>query len=262
MRDSLKERLSNNEYDRRLYIASDESDNRVKSDVYAQVGVGIAAFKSVLEDATQWCNILMLSVYTKHCQASTDAANATVISVFVGDKDYQSLEGAQVLNFKVTLVNSSDQYFDVILSAPRGPYGTSNYQMRVEGIRQGENETFVHLAYACDYSVLSKIALDAYLATMGAGKVGFTKTMASGKGLERYIGGPRGVLERNAMRYFLAVEAFVLAIRLPPDQQQEAWLNGWFSQAQRYPRQLHDFDLAAYMQVKRREYRRMQDLSR
>ncbi len=260
-RESLSDRLTNNPYDRHLYIESEDLGNRVRSEVFAEVKSGLADFSSVLQNEAQWCNIFLLSVYSKYCQARTEATNGSIVSVYIGDKNYQELDSAQVLNFRFKLIKSSDRYFDVILQSPSGPYGTSNYQMHLEGVSVGENITFVHLTYAYSYNFLSKIAMDAYLATIGSGKVGFTQISGVGDSEKHYIAGARGVLERNAMRYFLAVEAFIAAQNMPANLQQEAWLNNWYSAAQHYPRQLHDFDLQTYLDIKRREFRRMHDLN-
>jgi hypothetical protein len=50
---------------------------------------------------------------------------------------------------------------------------------------------------------MSQIAMQTYLSTSGADKVGFTSE--NGK----LVGGTRGVMERNTMRYFLAIDAYL-----------------------------------------------------
>jgi len=77
-------------------------------------------------------------------------------------------------------------------------------------------------------------------------------------GLPDYIRGVRGVIERNAMRYYLAIDAYLAALAVPPPEQLEERLQGWFASAERYPRQLHEVDRTAYLDMKRREYLRQQ----
>jgi hypothetical protein len=74
----------------------------------------------------------------------------------------------------------------------------------------------------------------------------------------QYIGGVRGMVERNTMRYYLAIEAYLGALAAPPAAQLERRLQAWFDATEKYPRQLRELDRAAYLEMKQREYRRQQ----
>ena len=61
----------------------------------------------------------------------------------------------------------------------------------------------------------------------------------------------RGLMERNLMRYFLAIDA---AAATPAAAAPDAYarrLNDWFASTERYPRQLHEIDLSTYLSYKR-----------
>ena len=73
-----------------------------------------------------------------------------------------------------------------------------------------------------------------------------------------YIGGLRGLVERNTMRYYLAIDACLDAIAVPPADQLEKRLRDWFDATEKYPRQLHETGRDAYLAMKRREYQRRQ----
>jgi len=73
-----------------------------------------------------------------------------------------------------------------------------------------------------------------------------------------YIGGVRGVVERNTMRYYLAIDSFLQFTNAAPTAQLEKRLQAWFTAIERYPRQLHDLDRGAYLEMKRAEYLRQQ----
>ena len=73
-----------------------------------------------------------------------------------------------------------------------------------------------------------------------------------------YIGGVRGVVERNTMRYYLAIDAYLGALSTAPLKQFEKRLQAWFASNEKYPRQLHEVDRATYLDMKRREYLRQQ----
>ena len=100
--------------------------------------------------------------------------------------------------------------------------------------------------------------MQAYLLTAGSEKVGFTRT-ASGSGSQPvYIGGVRAAVERNTMRYYLAIDAYLGALSTPQNQQVETRLKNWFSSTEQYAVQLHEIDLETYLDMKRKEYLRMQ----
>jgi hypothetical protein len=97
------------------------------------------------------------------------------------------------------------------------------------------------------------MAMKTYLATVGSDKVGFT-TVGGASGDPQYVGGVRGLLERNTMRYYLAIDAYLATLDKPLDQR----LARWFDATEQYPRQLHEVDRNAYLQMKAQEVQRQQ----
>jgi hypothetical protein len=72
-------------------------------------------------------------------------------------------------------------------------------------------------------------------------------------GRPRYIGGMRGVVERNTVRYYLAVQAWLAARELPREARIEQALRNWYALVERWPRQLHELSESRYLAMKRRE---------
>ncbi|MOA39376.1 hypothetical protein D3C78_1611520 [compost metagenome] len=68
----------------------------------------------------------------------------------------------------------------------------------------------------------------------------------------------RAVVERNTMRYYLAIEAFLDALAAPPAQRQERRLQLWHASARRYPQQLQEPASGTYLEMKRSEIQRQQ----
>jgi len=97
------------------------------------------------------------------------------------------------------------------------------------------------------------VAMNTYLSTVGAQKVGFSVTGKDADGKPEYVGGVRGLVERNTMRYYLAIDDFVAA---PAQSQLEQRLSTWFDATDRYPRQLHEMEKADYLAMKRVEAKR------
>jgi hypothetical protein len=60
------------------------------------------------------------------------------------------------------------------------------------------------------------------------------------------------------MRYFLAIESYLIAYPLPPAEQLERRLREWHAGAERYPVQLHEMEREAYLAMKRKEIQHQQ----
>jgi hypothetical protein len=68
----------------------------------------------------------------------------------------------------------------------------------------------------------------------------------------------RAVVERNTMRYYLAVDAYLAALTTPPKDQLEKRIRYWYDATERYAPQLHEVNRDDYLEMKRREYQRQQ----
>ncbi len=98
--------------------------------------------------------------------------------------------------------------------------------------------------------------MQVYLATIGRDKVGFAVAGTRPGGQPVYIGGIRALVERNTMRYYLAIEAFLGAVSAAPQERLDRRLRAWFAAIERYPRQLHEMEQGEYLDMKHKEYLR------
>jgi hypothetical protein len=259
---ALEPRLRNNQFQGPLYLDSVETDRSSQGDVYAVVEHPFAGASAALGDAANWCDILILHLNIKYCRGSNDG-NGTRLEVRVGRKVEQSVTDASLLSFSWRAVAATPEYLDVELDAPRGPFGTRDYRIVLEGIPLEGGRTFIHLGYAFGYGGLGHVAMSTYLATIGRDKVGFTTLGPAGAGEPpRYVSGTRGLAERNTMRYYLAIDAYLHAMSAPPSEQLEKRLERWFAATEKYPVQLREVDRASYLTMKRNEVRRQQQASR
>ena len=254
---ALTTQLGSNQFKRPLYLQSVESPSDLRGEIYALVDYPFATVNQAFNDPAHWCDMLILHINTKYCQASTKPTG-TLLAVSIGKKDYQPLGQAYRVEFAYRVATSTPEYFDVGLSAETGPLGTSDYRIRLEAVSLQGGKTFLHITYSYAYNFAGKLAMQAYLATLARDKVGFSSTGKQSDGQPDYIGGVRGVVERNTMRYYLAIDAYLGALSTPPAQQLEKRLQSWFSATELYPRQLHEVDRATYLDMKRREYQRQQ----
>ena len=243
----LRDELRNNSFQRQLYIDSTESASALQGDVYAVLDHPFDKVRDSLQDANAWCDIMLLPFNTKYCHASDGG-----LAVRIGRKYNQPVEQAYKIDFRFQNAAASSDYLESRLNAAQGPVGTRDYRIRAEAIPLDGGKTFMHLSYSYGYGTAGKIAMGAYLSTAGASKIGFSQTQG------QPTTGVRGAIERNAMRYYLAIDAYLDSLAVPEAQRVDRRINTWFNSVERYPKQLHEMDRATYVQMKRQEYDRQQ----
>ncbi|MBG9389677.1 hypothetical protein I5803_16730 [Caenimonas sp. DR4.4] len=246
----------NNTFRQPVHVDSSQSGDNLSGEVYAVVPHAFKDFEAAMKDPSDWCDILILPFNTKYCHAAPGANGAQVLQVRIGRKSDQPVDEAYRIDFALQPVAASAQYFESRLTAPTGPVGTRDYRIAVSAVPLEGNKTFMHLSYSYGYGATGRFAMGAYLSTVGASKVGFTVTGKDANGQPVYIGGVRGAIERNVMRYYLAINAHLASMSAAPAQRLEKRIQTWFDSTERYPRQLREMDRSAYVAMKRTEAER------
>lgn len=236
-----------------LLQAANASAAASNGDVYAVMDHPFGELSAALAAVTHWCDILILPMNVKRCVAAGTAAQPT-LRVAVGRKAEQPVKDAFLLEFQFGLRAQQANYLAVELDARDGPMDTRNYRLAFEAAPIDAQHTFVHMSYAYASGLAARMATNLYLSTSGRDKVGFSIVGHDASG-PIYVRGVQGVAERNTMRYFLAIEAYLNHLSTPPAEQAEARLRDWFAATERYPRQLREMGEAEYLAMKRRELR-------
>ena len=252
---AMGERLKLNQFSRPVVLESMESPNLVSGEIHAVIDHPFAAFSTGLNSPEHWCDVMSLPMNTKYCRAAATPAG-TLLKVNIGKKTAESLKTAARIEFKYSVVDVTPQFLDIRLDAKDGPLGTSDYRIVLEGIPLAGGKTFIHLTYSYAVNLAGRLAMQTYLGTIGRGKVGFTRVGQQADGAPRFIDGVRGLVERNTMRYYLAIESYLDATAEAPPAALEKRLQSWYSAIELYPRQLHELDRSEYLAMKRDEYQR------
>ena len=258
--DALRDQLDNSSFNKPLRLDSRESRNSVAGEIHALIDHPFATVAGTLNSAGDWCGILFLHLNTKYCRP-TSGSLGMVLNVGIGKKHDQPVDKAYRVVFVYRVAAQSANYLQARLNADQGPLSTRDYRIVLEAVPVNRDRTFIRLSYSYTFGAVGRLAMGAYLGTIGKSKVGFTVTGRGANGQPQYIGGVRGVLERNVLRYFLAIEVHLGALSVPPLARLEKRLRDWFAAAERYPRQLHEIDLDEYLVMKRREAARQDDAS-
>jgi hypothetical protein len=251
---ALQDKFAHNQFGRPLVLESTQTSGDLKGDVYAIVDHPFAMVQQALQSPDHWCDILILHLNVKRCR--TSGGTPKMINLSVGRKFDQPVEDAYELDFVYRVAASTADYLQVLLSAEEGPLSTKNYRIQVEAIPIDAKRTVIHMSYAYGYGFAARIAMQTYLSTIGSQKVGFTVVDKTPDGKPVYQTGVLGLLERNTMRYYLAIDAYLSAYSLPPAEQPEQRIRQWYASTERYAAQLHEMDQDEYLDMKRKEMRR------
>jgi hypothetical protein len=255
----LREQLRSNPYHRPIFIDSAEAGDTLKGDIYAVLDHPYAELQRSLQDPNDWCAILILPFNTKYCHP-VKTGNGARLAMRIGRKADQPVDEAYRLSLELHPGAATPEFFESRLTSKDGPVGTRDYRITLEAIPLDTKRTFMHLSYSYGYGGMGRFAMQAYLATAGASKVGFSVVGRDANGAPVYIGGVRGAIERNVMRYYLAIDAHLASLSAPPDTRMDKSIEAWFDSSERYARQLHEMDRSQYIALKKGETERQQGL--
>jgi hypothetical protein len=253
-----------------VYLLSTETPLRLEGEVLALIDHPVQRVRAALTQASAWCDILILHLNVKYCRvggANPSGSGPPQLAVGLGRKFDEPLSSVHWLNFSFRVIPPGTGLGApgpaVELLAAEGPLDTQDIRIAVHTAAASPDRTLLQLRYTYAQGPAARWALQLYLATVGHHKVGFSLVpevteRPQTASTRQPVTGVRGLLERNTVRYYLAVDAYLDALRLPREQQLERRLLDWFAATERHPRQLRELDWETYVQMKTLEVRRQQ----
>ena len=234
--EQIRPQLERSPFGRPLHLDSGDAGGKMSGDVHAVLDHPFKRVSDGLAEASQWCEVMTLPFNVQKCEADGEKG----LKLFIGRTPTSPIEDATKINFDYSVPTRSAEYMLVRLAAPSGPAGTKNYLITFAATPLDDKRTLVHMHYGYTQGTMSKMALQTYLSTSGADKVGFSSD--NGK----LVGGTRGVMERNTMRYFLAIDAHLDTV----GKGKRARLEKWFGSTERYAKQLREMTRDEYIAIK------------
>ncbi len=234
-----------------VYVHSEVDKKRLKADVYSIVHYRLANLARTLSHPRNWCRFVTLHLNVKAC--TWRSTPDPVLRIYVGRKFYQPPEDATRMDYRFQVVAHDQRRLVVLLTAERGELSTRDHRVRLEAERMNDSDVLLHFSVSYRQSLASRMATRAYLSTLGRSKMGFSRQTDGSTG-DDYVGGMRGIVERNAMRYFLALVVYMDSLGQNGPQVQSRRIREWFDLTQRYATQLHEVDRTDYLIDKRREF--------
>ncbi|WP_455206450.1 hypothetical protein [Kaarinaea lacus] len=250
---SIKALLETNQYGVPVYIHSDFQTDIATGEVYALLDHDFQTVAANLGSSDHWCDVVLLHINVKGCDLDTGNKSQDQLTLYVGRRFYQTPEEAHEMQYRFNKVNATPDYLHVSLTAGDGPFGTSDYLLTFEVIPFDTSSSFIHFKYSYHYGLMAKLAIDGYLATIGRHKVGFTVSDYDGENQPIYVQGLQGIVERNSMRYFIAIRSFLDTSDLSREQWDDR-IKHWYQLARGFERQFMEVRDGEYIETKRKEF--------
>jgi hypothetical protein len=233
----------------------------VHVDVYGIFDYPFSSVVDSLKVPANWCDIVSLHPNVKAC-TYRKLPGGQLLTFYPGKKVYQPPDDTRKVLYRYRVIALQPRYLNIDLAAEAGPFGTKDHRMKFEALPLDGGRTFVHVSYAYSDSVALRLATKVYFATLGRGKVGFTATGTDSNGRPIYIGGPRGALERSAVRYYLAIQIFMNTLHYPEESRFGRRISQWHDLTSRYRKQLFDLNKNEYIAFKTAEHKNQVTLQR
>jgi hypothetical protein len=242
-----------------LLVTSYEKKDRSHVDVYGIFDYPFGSVADTLKIPANWCDIIGISPNVKACTYGKQVSDG-LLNIYVGRKGYRSPEDARRVISRFKVAEQRPGYLNILLAADTGPYGTRNYRMEVEAVPVAAGKTFIHVSFEYSDSAALRMVEKAYYATLGHNKTGFTVIGTDDDGKPVLVGGRRGAIERNTVRYYLAIRSFLTVQRLPAEQRFSRVIGDWYDLVSRYRQLDVGLDRQEYLDTKARERKNQQTL--
>ena len=252
--DKIKKQLVEHPSGLPIYIESFDENNSISGDVYSITSHSFSTIKNTLTDPANWCDISLLHLNIKACTFKHNKENQK-ITIYTGRKFYQPPEDAFVHEYIFEIVHNQSSYFKVLLTAASGPIDTRDYQIQLEAMPIKGNKAFLHFSYSYTYGLATHAAMEGYFSTLGRSKIGFSVIGQDKDKNPVYIAGTRGAIERNSVRYYLAIQAYLDTLRISEKNRFEHRIQLWYSLTDQFKKQLFELPRVEYINAKRLEYR-------
>ncbi len=234
-----------------LQLHAEERQGLLIAEVLGIMDHPLQAFGAAVTEPASWCEFVPLNLNIKACTTQWDTKEA-LLTLYFGGKGYLSPEAASRQPYRFLVAARQPEYVAVSLSALQGLMGTKAHQLGFEAASV-DGKTVVALRSSYEQSAASKLATAIYLATTGRDKIGFSRERVGPDGQAAFVKGAQGIIERNLMRYYLVLKAFLDTQALSDSRRFEARIRTAYELMERYPAQLHEMERAEYLDVKRRE---------
>ena len=242
-----------------LYARSISNEGEVATAVAIIVeGVDIEEASVVLQGPGAWCEVMFLHLNIKSC-IHGENEDGQWIRLYMGRKFYQDPRNVEQIEMAFSSGATDDGVRWITLMAEEGPFNTSDYRFVLSAI-PAENGTYVQLGSSQKAGRAASWAIKLYYATLARGKIGFSVVGTDRNGNPEYSKGDEAMLERNVVRYLIAITAYMQTYEIPGVEGMRKRAELWFDATEEYAAQLREVDREDYLRAKEREYQHQLEL--
>ena len=220
---------------------------------YLLEGVDFQTFVNRLSQPAEWCEFIPLHLNIKAC-GYFQQGGRTLVQFYAGIKGYITPDDAHLLQLSFDTAQD-DGVFTARLFAADGPLDSTNISFDIQAIEVDDLENpgiYIRFTLSSEPGVANSLAR-IYLATIGRKKIGFSTEGTRFNGKPRYVRGQRGAIERNIVRYLLAIETYFATLDLAGESIYQNRLERWYDATDRYRAQLFELERGEYLENKVRE---------
>lgn len=249
--------IEDSPFEQPIHLTSKETSDSAHGHVNAIVDTPFDQLSDYLGNAADWCEILFLHLNVKSCVYEAREEDAT-LRAYIGRKHYQEPHEAERSELDMHVHTLQEDAMRIDLEADSGPYGTREFYIRLLAIPLDEKQSLLQFQYSAGFGAIARTAMDVYFAVAGGDRIGFTIENDDEESPE-YIGGLRGMIERNSVRFYLALQAY---LEKPEADQLGDRLLRWHDLTEQHPEQLRELDRDTYLSQKleeRENQERLQD---
>jgi hypothetical protein len=240
-----------------VYLESSEASQQARGEVLARLDLPYATAAAVLSDAQSWCRLLLLHPNVKHCLPGTGGRGGVLLDLTMAAQRDGLFGQEHPLQLSWNTLARDASHLAVELMAERGPMGTRDYRIGFELAPLEAGTSVMRLVYSSAFTATGLWMAQAYVATVARHRVGFTVVDTDAQGRPVYVRGVRAAVERNTMRFHLAVQSWLAVQPHPPEQRVARAIEAWFDASERHAAQLHEVEREEYVARKTAEFARV-----
>lgn len=235
-----------------LYTETEVGEGVAGAEAVAVIGRGFSQVTALLGNGGTWCEVVALHPNIKAC-VHEPAGDRQRIVFYTGTRYFQPARLSRAHSYDLEVDRHGAGYFLARLWPGPEKLADGARPALIEAVDLGDGRSGLRVYYRQTLSTWARMAAAAYFATFGRGKVGFSTHGADRDGNPIYADGMRGAIERNVVRYFLAIETHLEAGEADPASRFEQRLANWYARTEYYARQLHEQDREDYLDTKKHE---------
>ena len=237
-----------------LYLQSTVAALHAQGQALARLPMALPQARAALRSPEAWCLLLLLHPNVWRCEVASSGQGQTTLQILMGQQRVAVIGSTHTLNLAWKVTRDDESGLSLELMAEQGPLGTRDYRIGARLEALDETHSALALRFSNAFTRSGLWLAELYVNTAGRHRIGFTVESVDANGQAVYVRGLRGSVERNTMRFHLAVQSWLSVQSLPAARRIPRAIEAWFDASEQYAAQLHEIEREEYVQMKLQQY--------